>query len=1363
MTAPTGGGGNEINLAALWVPVMPETSKMGPEMRKAGEESKKQFEQGFNSGSSPEDMGGSFGKKLQESIKKGMEGFELPLGMSGALEKLGGDIDEKLVKKLKGEASDALRAYTAEYDKLTEATARQQAATDKLNLARDNGFNKASITLPLLSAETKARNEVEAQTTKTSAAYENLTGKSDKLTEATKGAAGGGEFMAGIMGGLVVAGLQAVSGAVDALAEKMIEGVVETFKTGIEVTKEFAERMIEVGEDYENMGIQIHEFSNATGEAFESLEESSQKVFSSLDVAGKNTGQVMAQLTSALGAPAEELETLGTHVLELQGRFSNLKATDVASIFVAFKTPAEETDAALASLQRSAAGAGQSLGDLTSGLSGDAALTLAQAGLSIQQAGAFMADLMKMGAGGRNVMTGLQTAMKEFGKEGLSFGDGMQLAGQRLKELGDTAEGQDLAEKLFGTRRWATAMTAVQDYVDVVNTAPGAFDSNTASLDNFISSTETLENKWETVKHAAEDAFKPMGQAALGLASSGLDWLVKQVNSHMDQIKRGVQVGGVAIIGIARDLEDFAGGVLRFFAPISDALVTFFSMVINAAGTFAFNLGTILELVPGMGKTADGLKQAGNAAVDMAHHLNDLKVGDGMNNIADWLDKHKINVQETTDKWTEYWNEASGQNAPASIGSAIGSQAGAFGTGGAAPMPPVGGGGAGSLPGFTAGPTGAAAPEPDQKSAATAIFNAVKGMGYSENTALTAVAAALYESSLDSGVTNASGHHGLFQESKDKPSGSASEQIAWFLGALKAAGGPGVVDADPANIIADKVEIGGYSGSNYDVAAAKKMLGYAAGGPSRMVTSGSGMGDDVPALLGKGEYVWDSETVDKYGWLIEALHQGSVMGFDQGGSTLDTKGAQVDTIAVAEAAQKLFGINDIGMYRAADGYNEHASGEAADVMVGNNKSTGDQIAQYFLQNAAQFGVQYVLWQQTQWNPDGSSSKMQDRGGATANHMDHVHVRTEGGGFPQGADQSGFASPSTGKTSNTAAPVAMGMGIGGAGSIPAGANGASFPGMPGQYGGGGVYGGQTADQAASAAKAVREANDRKADLDTQVANEQKKIDDLKKQIADVGNDPSKMGILTGKPLPKTPAEQAADDDKRKSLQDQLDSATQQLAKSQREQGEAGDDITDAMRKQQESALKKPSGSSQQTKAFPGAAQLGQGLLQGIGEELGVGDIFSKSPLDWGIVKLLGGLAGWGVGEANGWADMIGAGKTGMTGFQALPGFDQSAGGGGGGGALGGILGGVTQSLGVTIPSKMMSGDNVSAGPNITAQQPLPFGAQGTGPAPGPVVQGDYMPINVQAGVDPGQILAPVQEQQNKQNAGTFSASGGFPAS
>ncbi len=65
---------------------------------------------------------------------------------------------------------------------------------------------------------------------------------------------------------------------------------------------------------------------------------------------------------------------------------------------------------------------------------------------------------------------------------------------------------------------------------------------------------------------------------------------------------------------------------------------------------------------------------------------------------------------------------------------------------------------------------------------------------------------------------------------------------------------------------------------------------------------------------------------------------------------------------------------------------------AADFMVYSDSAKGDAVAQYVIDNAARFGVEYVIWEQRIFLIGGSGwTAMEDRGSITANHYDHVHV------------------------------------------------------------------------------------------------------------------------------------------------------------------------------------------------------------------------------------------------------------------------------------------------------------------------------------------------------------------------------------
>lgn len=75
------------------------------------------------------------------------------------------------------------------------------------------------------------------------------------------------------------------------------------------------------------------------------------------------------------------------------------------------------------------------------------------------------------------------------------------------------------------------------------------------------------------------------------------------------------------------------------------------------------------------------------------------------------------------------------------------------------------------------------------------------------------------------------------------------------------------------------------------------------------------------------------------------------------------------------------------------GTSDHPGGLALDFMV--DTATGNDLAQCVLRNQDALGVKYVIWRQ-RINHGSGWKAMEDRGGTTANHFDHVHVSFDSG-------------------------------------------------------------------------------------------------------------------------------------------------------------------------------------------------------------------------------------------------------------------------------------------------------------------------------------------------------------------------------
>lgn len=102
---------------------------------------------------------------------------------------------------------------------------------------------------------------------------------------------------------------------------------------------------------------------------------------------------------------------------------------------------------------------------------------------------------------------------------------------------------------------------------------------------------------------------------------------------------------------------------------------------------------------------------------------------------------------------------------------------------------------------------------------------------------------------------------------------------------------------------------------------------------------------------------------------------------------------------VNNVLQNFSQINTIYGVRPHDPYPDHPSGHAIDLMLPNYKSNealGWKMAKYYQAHASELGVSYIIFHQQIWSVARGSEgwrHMEDRGGDTANHMDHVHITT----------------------------------------------------------------------------------------------------------------------------------------------------------------------------------------------------------------------------------------------------------------------------------------------------------------------------------------------------------------------------------
>lgn len=101
-------------------------------------------------------------------------------------------------------------------------------------------------------------------------------------------------------------------------------------------------------------------------------------------------------------------------------------------------------------------------------------------------------------------------------------------------------------------------------------------------------------------------------------------------------------------------------------------------------------------------------------------------------------------------------------------------------------------------------------------------------------------------------------------------------------------------------------------------------------------------------------------------------------------------GVKPYVLTAANELGGMFGIKSIGGVGNRPNASDHPGGKAIDLMT----RTGGQLAAFAMANAKRLNIKYIIWNQHIWSVGHANQgwrMMEDRGGDTANHKDHVHI------------------------------------------------------------------------------------------------------------------------------------------------------------------------------------------------------------------------------------------------------------------------------------------------------------------------------------------------------------------------------------
>lgn len=484
-------------------------------------------------------------------------------------------------------------------------------------------------------------------------------------------------------------------------------------------------------------------------------------------------------------------------------------------------------------------------------------------------------------------------------------------------------------------------------------------------------------------------------------------------------------------------------------------------------------------------------------------------------------------------------------------------------------------------------------------------------------------------------------------------------------------------------------------GSLIPGAAGGRAPGFAGGRPASVsrsgVVSGPGTGtsDSILARISNDEGIVKASAMRGGGGvLVAALNAGWVppAEFLHGMLPGFAEGLNPGADWLRSTIMQTFpSISTVGGKRSEDGYGEHSSGNAIDVMIpGYNtpagKAMGDKIASWVAQNRDQLGVDGMIWRQTSFGYGGDWSNgkvMGDRGSDTQNHLDHLHIIL---GKGRGAGAASVDMP--------ADTISLASSLSGGGGSAASLGASTSA-------GGGSYRAATdkelstsAGRVESANEAVRQAEQAVSDRTYSRDKAQRRLDEL----AAAGKDTAD-------------AEHSLDKANR-----ELEDANRRLAKATDKATAATQADADlrAQGVQDASAAKSSSGGNE-------FGDLGSSLWGGLMETIGLdGSVFSN-PFEWPTVKSI--MAG---------VNVLGSALSGGSGSATSS--------TGAGGDPSGILGGIAEATGFgdMLTNLNPAADNAVAPATNVAPDTTQHGA-GNGQAPG------VAPVYIEnAGMSPADV-------------------------
>lgn len=360
--------------------------------------------------------------------------------------------------------------------------------------------------------------------------------------------------------------------------------------------------LFDIGEEFDDMTDKIVIGTGAQGEALDSLVASAKTIATTVPTDFATAGDVVQNLNTRLGITGQELEDLGTRVIEAGNLLDeNLNLDTLTGSFNAFGVANEDAADALDYLFNVSQATGIGMNDLTGILEKNAPM-LKELGFSFEESANLAGMLDKAGLDASSTMGKLGKVLAEAAEQGIPARDALEGILTEMEgyiEAGDDVAALELAEQIFGTKGAPQFLDAVKSGAlsleDLESAALGAGDGIMGTME----ATADWDEKLQMLKNTAKVALEPLATAvfdALGQAISSLTNFIQENSGAFE-----------ALGNVVSTVAGWIGSAFEGIYSVASFIWPSVSAIVSDAGE------TITLIVDGFGALAGKVQSAFDA------------------------------------------------------------------------------------------------------------------------------------------------------------------------------------------------------------------------------------------------------------------------------------------------------------------------------------------------------------------------------------------------------------------------------------------------------------------------------------------------------------------------------------------------------------------------------------------------------------------------------------------------------------------------------------------------------------------------------------------------------------------------------